>query len=300
MFERHPNVICWILCLCGMAVSTLTSFAASAPKPDQVVVYKTFDERELELHFFNPEGLKASDQRPVILFFHGGAWVSGSPAAFYHQAKYLASRGIVAVSAEYRLLKKDGVSPRECVKDGKSAVRWLRAHASELGIDPDQLIAAGGSAGGHVAAATATTQSFNEASDDLDISCVPNALVLFNPVSDNGPKGGWGHGKVKSYWQKISPAHNINEATPPTLIMLGTEDKLIPVATAKRYQENMKKFGLRCDLLLYEGQGHAFFNYGQKQNYLATLADTDRFLASLGYLNGAPTLPAATITAKPQ
>lgn len=300
MTKRSPHIFCLLLCLCGLAVSALTSSAAPAPKPDQVVVYKTVGERELELHIFNPEGLKPSDRRPVILFFHGGAWVSGGPGAFYHQSKYLASRGIVAMSAQYRLLKKDGVTPKECVKDGKSAVRWLRQHAGEFGIDPEKLIAAGGSAGGHVAAATATTRNYNEASDDLRVSCVPNALVLFNPVFDNGPKGGWGHGKVKSYWKKISPAHNLNKATPPTLVMLGTQDKLVPVSTAKRYQDNMKKLGLRCDLLLYEGQGHAFFNPGKKQNYLATVADTDRFLVSLGYLSGEPTLPKAKITAKPQ
>ena len=68
------------------------------------------------------------------------------------------------------------------VKDGKSAVRWIRANAARLGIDPDRLAAGGGSAGGHVAAATATTQGIEEEGEDTSVSSRPCALVLFNPV----------------------------------------------------------------------------------------------------------------------
>jgi acetyl esterase/lipase len=196
---------------------------------------------------------------------------------------------MVAMSAEYRVKSKHGTSPRECVKDGKSAIRWIRLHANELGIDPRRLAAGGGSAGGHVAAATATVDGFNQEGEDRSISCRPNALVLFNPVFDNGPVG-YGYDRVKEYWEQFSPMHNISENTPPTIVFLGTKDKLIPVATAERYKKLMAGKGCRCDLHLYKDQGHGFFNYRNKKYYAATVIEADKFLVSLGYLKGEPTL----------
>ena len=95
----------------------------------------------------------------------------------------------MAISAEYRIKNVHGTSPRECVKDGKSAVRYLRKNAAALGIDPDRIVAGRGSAGGHVAAATATLSNYEESGEDLSVSSRPNAPVLFNPVYDNGPDG---------------------------------------------------------------------------------------------------------------
>lgn len=256
------------------------------PKPDRVVEYKTVGDKALHLYVFNPPGHEATDKTPAIVFFFGGGWVGGSPSQFYRQSAYLASRGMVAISAEYRTKSSSGTSPRECVKDGKSAVRWVRGHAGELGIDPGRIAAGGGSAGGHVAAATATLQGFNEAGEDTTISCRPDALVLFNPVFDNGPTG-YGHDRVKDYWKEFSPIDNIAAGTPPTVVFLGTKDKLIPVDTANRFQKLMQAAGARCDLHLYEGQEHGFFN---KAKYAETLIEADKFLASLGYLKGEPTL----------
>src|SRR5210317_2600573 len=125
-------------------------------KPDKAVVYKKVGQVELNIHVFNPPDYAASDKRPAIVFFFGGGWNGGSPSQFYPHCAYLASRGMVAMSAEYRVKTRHGTSPRECVKDGKSALRWIRIHADDLGIDPNKLAAGGGSAGGHVAAATAT------------------------------------------------------------------------------------------------------------------------------------------------
>ena len=170
--------------------------------PDKKVVYKKADGVELQLHIFNPPGHKRTDKRPAIVFFFGGGWSSGSPSQFYPHCRYLADRGMVAISADYRVKKRNGTSPAECVKDGKSAVRWIRQHADELGIDSELLAAGGGSAGGHVAAAIGATTGFNEEGEDQGISCMPNALVLFNPVFDNGPNG-YGHDRVKDYWQEF-------------------------------------------------------------------------------------------------
>jgi len=100
--------------------------------PDKKVTYKTVDGVELKLHCFNPQGLKPSDQRPAIVFFFGGGWTGGTPKQFYEQARFLAGRGVVAMSAEYRIRRQHKTTPFECVKDGKSAIRWVRQHANEL------------------------------------------------------------------------------------------------------------------------------------------------------------------------
>ncbi len=175
----------------SVSISPALALETKGFSPDKQIVYKTVGETELKLHVFNPADHKTTDARPVAVFFFGGGWVSGSPSQFYPHCEYLASRGIVAIAAEYRIKSKHKTTPQECVKDGKSAIRWVRQHASELGIDPNKVIAGGGSAGGHVAAATATTKAFNEEGEDTSVSCVPDALVLFNPVFDNGPVGGW-------------------------------------------------------------------------------------------------------------
>ena len=256
------------------------------PEPDEIVGYKAVAGADLKLHVFNPPDHSKADSRPAIVFFFGGGWVGGTPSQFYGQSAYLASRGMVAACAEYRTKGSHGTSPKQCVMDGKSAIRWLRSHAGECGIDPNRMAAGGGSAGGHVAAATSTAAGFSEEGEDVSVDCRPNALVLFNPVIDTGPDG-CGYERVKEYWEDFSPMHNIGGDTAPTTIFLGTEDGLIPVATAEEYRKRMEMCGVRCDLHLYEGQPHGFFNVA---GYDETLLEADAFLVSLGYLSGEATL----------
>lgn len=173
--------------------------------------------------------------------------------------------------------------------DGKSAIRWVREHATEFGIDPNKILAGGGSAGGHVAAASSLLSGYNDPSDNLEYSAQTSALVLFNPVFDNGPEG-YGYDRVKDYWESFSPMHNIEKGAPPTLVMLGTKDPLIPVSTAEAYKARMEAVGARCDLYLYEDQKHGFFNPKNSEYYYKTVVQMDRFLADLGYLTGEPTL----------
>jgi len=254
-------------------------------------VFKTLGDTKLTLHIFEPEGHTTKDQRPAAVFFFGGGWNGGSPKQFEPHCRYLASRGMVAITAEYRVKSRHGTSPFECVKDGKSAVRWVRANASQLGIDPNRIAAGGGSAGGHVAAATGNVSGLEEDGEDSKVSSKPNALLLFNPVYDNGPSG-YGHDRVKDRYEEISPMHNIREAAPPTIVFLGTEDKLIPVETAKNYEQKMRSVGSRCDTIFYDGQPHGFFNKGRNEDkyYVETVQTMDEFLISLGWLTGKPTI----------
>lgn len=257
--------------------------ATADPLPSQIVQYKQVGEVSLTLHVFTPDEHKTSDCRPAIVFFFGGGWNGGTTSQFYPQSAHLAKRGMVAICADYRVRSRHKTPPSVCVEDGKSAMRYVRAHASELGIDPNRIAAGGGSAGGHVATATATVDRFDAETDDFKVSCRPDALVLFNPVYDNGPEG-YGHDRVKSYWEDFSPLHNLDKDVPPTFVVLGTKDKLIPVSTAKAFKQRMNELGVRSELHLFQGQAHGFFN---KLKYEETLRAADAFLVSLGYLKAA-------------
>ncbi|MDB4798143.1 alpha/beta hydrolase fold domain-containing protein [Verrucomicrobia bacterium] len=251
--------------------------------PDRVEVYKTIGDVSLRMHIFD-ETPDSTTDRPAIVFFFGGGWVGGNPKQFFPHCRYLAERGMVAMSAEYRVRNPHKTTPFDCVMDGKSAVRWVRSNAERLKIDMKRIAAGGGSAGGHVAAATATVPGLDD-DRGSSVSPVPNALVLFNPVYDNGPDG-YGYDRVKDRYFEISPMHNIQEGMAPAIVFLGTKDKLIPVATGERFKRRMFEVGARSELILIEEQGHGFFNHGRNENrfYNETVAHMDRFLVSLGYL----------------
>lgn len=256
---------------------------AAVLKPTRTVPYKKIAEQELELHVFEPEGFKAGESRACFLIIHGGGWTGGTPRRMYSFAAHYAKLGMVGISMQYRLhSKKTGVSVFDCVKDARSALRYIRGHAPELGIDPQKIIVSGGSAGGHLAAATALFDLVNEDSDDLKISPIPNALVLLFPVIDTS-KEGYGNAKIGERWQELSPVHHVRPGVPPTIIFHGTGDTVTPFAGAKAFQEAMLKAGNRCELDINEGGVHGYL-MRNKTLYDDTMGKTDVFLKSLGLL----------------
>lgn len=245
-------------------------------------LFKQVDTTQLFVEVFYPENLDSTTSYPAMVFFFGGGWKGGDRNHFLNHAKHFSKKGLVCFLVDYRTKNKHNTTPFESLKDAKSAMRFMRNNASEFSIDPDKIIASGGSAGGHLAAATALIKAYNDDGDDLSVSCIPNALVLFNPVIDNGP-GGYGYDRIGDAYKSFSPLHNITKGAPPSIMFLGTNDKLIPVETAKYYQKVMEKVGSRCELYLYEGQGHGFFNYSNVKYYKKTISETDKFLQSLGW-----------------
>jgi acetyl esterase/lipase len=253
------------------------------------VTYKSTAQGDLSMSIHRPEGWKASDRRPAIVFFFGGAWTNGSIKQFESQAGYLAGRGIVAARADYRIKSRHSVAPDACVEDAKSAVRWLRAHAAEYGIDPQRIVAAGGSAGGHIAACTATATGFEAKGEDVSVSSKPNALVLFNPVLlfDGSLTKQFLSGD-QDLARRISPLLGVDSELPPTLLLYGSDDRL--GEPAEPFMARAKAQGARVELYTAEGVGHGFFN---RPPWTArTLKRVDEFLGSLGYVQGSPTVEA--------
>ena len=251
--------------------------------------YRKVGDTELKVWIFEPAP-KAAKPLPAIVFFFGGGWTGGSPTQFEPQSRHLAARGMIAIVADYRVKGRQDAKPADCVADAKACVRWVRANAARLGIDPERLAVGGGSAGGHLAAAVATLPGLDAATDDKSVSCLPNALVLFNPATVLAPfpgldLKGFGTNLDRARFgcepEEISPLHHVKKGTPPTIVFHGKADTTVPYATVEKFAEVMKAAGNRCELVGYEGQPHGFFN---KAKYDETLAAADAFLVSLGYL----------------
>jgi acetyl esterase len=245
------------------------------------MVYKTADGQPLHAYVLQPTD--SGTKHVAIVFFHGGGWTGGSVTQFNKQMKALAARGMVAIDVEYRLIPKANSkeSPEKCVEDAKSAMRWVRANAVTLRVDPDRIIASGGSAGGYLAAGVALISGWDDPQDDLKISPKPQALVLFFPVLDvTQPQ--WVRQRFGPDVEKYSPTSLLNASAPPTIIEAGAADKLVPPEEVKRYKERCDAVGAKCILDFYDGQPHGFAN-SEPYNSL-TLNVVMHFLESLGYL----------------
>jgi acetyl esterase/lipase len=278
-----------------MIVMTALSGAVRLDATAETIVYKNVGDTELKLFVEKPPGWKPTDQRPAIVFFFGGGWVGGSPTQFLKQSEHLASRGMVGIRVQYRVIpKEDKGPPLVCCADAKSAMRYVRARATDLGIDPARIAAAGGSAGGHLAAFTTLVPGLDDPADDLSVSPKGNALVLFNPVFNNGP-GEWGHARVGERYREFSPAHNVTKDAPPTIVFLGDMDKLIPVRVLEDFKAKMQAVKAHCESRVFPGAGHGFFNRDADgiPGFSETLAEADRFLTSLGWLQKPAARPAA-------
>lgn len=276
--------------------------AADKLRGAQVEIYKNIGDVKLKMHIFKPAHHKPAEKRPAIVFFFGGGWKNGTPSQFVNHCRYLASRGMVAMAADYRVYSRHQVKVTQCVADAKSAIRWVRSNASRLGIDPNRIAAGGGSAGGHLAAAVGTLDGFDEPDEDTSVSSRPNALVLFNPAlnlaaeafSPKFQKNRYPEieARLGTEPKNISPTHHVKRGVPPTILFHGINDTTVPFAQAKEFSKAMQAAGNRCELVGAQGEEHGFFNFGRKKNkpFIETLTKADRFLVSLGYLKGEPSV----------
>jgi acetyl esterase len=234
----------------------------------------------LELHVFSPEKsaetAATNGGRPAILFFFGGGWTHGTPVQFYPECAHFAERGFVAISADYRVKSTHGTTSFESAEDARDAFGWVRAHASELGIDPARIVLAGASAGGHLAAVTALK---SQPGDE------PAALLLFYPVLDTGPTG-FGHALFGERFAEFSPLHLLSDAQrvpAPSLILAGDADVAVPEKTVRAFQSGVQAKGGRCDVIIYPGGGHPLYAYrtGGEPRRSEVLSAADRFFKTL-------------------
>jgi len=265
----------------------------SAAMDPAVHVYASVEGVDLKAYVFSPKESELQKPRAAILLFHGGGWVMGEPAWMFPRARHFAERGLVAVAVQYRLSDQKTVTPLEAMDDARSAIRWVRAKAEMLNVDPQRVAAYGWSAGGHLACMAAI-----QVGPSGEISSSPDALVLVSPAValefDRWPQKLLG---LRANVRDISPDLHVRKGMPPTLILQGHIDTVTPLSGAKRFCDRLREAGNRCDLHVFHGFGHLFTPKGTPDDGMpkpdpATSADAaasaDRFLTSLGLMHDDP------------
>jgi len=256
------------------------------------------------LFAYYPPGEREGSGRAAVVFIHGGGWTSGHPSFFFPHCQYFAMRGAVAFSVQYRLATAQSADGLEqvgsrCLADCKSAIRYIRENSAKFGIDPNKITVAGDSAGGHLAVALGLIGEYDNPDDDLTVSARPQACVGFNPVADSNSAVVYRIFGIENPGEEalriaktISPVDNVASGVPPMLVMHGTADTVIPIEQSERFAAAMKQAGNRCDLIKLEGAPHAFsINWaGTEETIVRSLAEMDRFMGSLGLIDGEPTI----------
>lgn len=256
--------------------SVLTPIAKKL-KPTRQVIYKTVGDRKLHMHVFEPKGHQPTDRRPVFLAIHGGGWTGGNAEGFYPFASHFAEQGMVGISLEYRLRSaKDETTVFDCVRDARSAVRWIRKNAKVLGIDPAKIVAMGGSAGGHLAVSTALFDRVNGDEDRANVSARPDALILMYPVIDTSADG-YGQAKIGERWRELSPVHNVRRGLPPALIFHGTGDSVTPYLGAKTFHDLSLAAKNTSRLVTFPGGRHGYIIFDDAE-YRRALLQMKEFL----------------------
>lgn len=236
---------------------------------------------------YRPEGWKPREQRAAVVIFHGLGWTKGQPEWGESYAKHYASKGLVSISAQYRVAAGT-ITPMHSVDDARDAIRWVRANAAALGVDPSRIAVHGLSTGGHLALAAAMFQG------NSSVSPIPNALILYSPAVDIGTNSTFQQllGE-KTPAASVSPMASVRSGLPPTIILQGDSDTVTPFAGAKAFCDKMTAAGNRCELNRYMYVGHLFTPKGTPDDQTpkpdprveaAALVKADAFLASLGYI----------------
>jgi len=278
--------VCTVLLLAFCtALDAADNPAADAPQ-GKVYVYKqpAGQPRQMEI-YFPPNHDPATAKVPGVILFHGGGWSGGNLSQFRVACDYLARRGLVAATANYRMLSKAEANQlpagetrkRVCVTDAKSAIRWFKQHAAELGVDPQRIITGGGSAGGHISVLATTNPGLDDPADSRDIDTSVVAYLLFNPAfSPDDAKD-----------EEVDALRHLKSGFAPAIVFFGSEDPWKDGWDA--VYERLKTLGnTTTDVRIAEGQRHGFFNRDPWQT--VTLIAADRFLVQRGLLAGDPIL----------
>jgi len=279
----HPLVVLVL----ALAAVTAAGAAEIAPGPAEFV-YKQVGAVALKVAVFRPPAA-FTGLRPAVAVFHGGGWSLGDPRWNYGDAQRLAAAGCVGIGVQYRLSSQtsDAVTPLDAIADARDGIRWIRAHATEFGVDPHRIAALGWSAGGHLAACTAVVP---DPDAHATVNSAPDALLLWFPalaLEYDDWIAGLLHGRADK--MAISPAEFVRPGLPPTLILIGREDTVTPLAGAEKFRHRMLAAGNRCDLHVYAGVGHSFED---RPGHIDPAVDADSKVRTIQFLRDLGWLPA--------
>ncbi|MCK4748342.1 MAG: alpha/beta hydrolase [Bacteroidales bacterium] len=277
--------------LFGMSI-----FAQNNEIIQEEIIYKTINGISLKADLFYLAETGDMKAHPAIAFFHGGGWSYGSPSEFHEACTRYARKGFITFSFHYRLsVNEDGtvphpdITPVESVKDTRSALRWIRENAEKFNIDPGRIVACGQSAGGQLALSAALIDDVNEESDNLDISPVPAAIVLYS--SNVNTMEAWVDrlmGNRRNEIWSISPHHNLKSGLPPIIAFHGEEDCMVPIWVVRHFKEKITRLNNDFELIVFDGRKHYLGDedpqYGRYYDE-EIFKMTDEFLIKHGFLD---------------
>jgi acetyl esterase len=245
-------------------------------------VYREVNGVKLDLQVMQPAESFARP-RPAIVFFYGGGWNAGNVRQFVPFGEELTRRGMVSIFVDYRVASRHQTTPTDSTADAHAAMRFVRKNAQRLGIHPDRIVAAGGSAGGHLALATTLVEPFERS----DVSPAANLLIGYNPVADLREER-W-RNRFQGDPARISPIVFVRPDLPDALLFHGDADTTVPIRQARDFCAAMRKAGNGCELEEAAGAAHGYFNFGRDENlwYPKVLEKTIAFLAQRGYVREA-------------
>lgn len=231
------------------------------------IVYGTGGGENLALDLYTPENL--TGPVPGVIFIHGGGWRSGKRQDYKFYTTRFAKHGYVVATVTYRL-REAGAFPN-CVEDVKCAVRWMRANAEKLNVDPNRIAVIGGSAGGHLsmmAGYSSDVAEFEGTGGNAGVSSAVQAVIdIYGPADFTLPANrdhplltGFLQGtyeEIPDKFVKASPATYLDPKDPPTLIIHGTIDSLVPVEQSDKLAEKLTELGIMHWYDRIDGWPHA-------------------------------------------
>jgi acetyl esterase/lipase len=252
--------------------------------------------RPLRLDLYEPPP-GGSVPHPLVIFIHGGGWVSGHTrhsGAFENWPDVLASlaaKGYVVASVEYRL-SHEAPFPA-AIQDLKSSIRWLRAHSAEYGIDKSNAVVWGGSAGGQLAALAAMSCGVKALEpppppaappgsapathpEGKESDCVQGVITWYGVFdfatlrATTGQQPGGANSAVRQYLgctaadcspaeiAAASAAHYVSHNSPPALLIHGSDDHTVPVQQSRDFYALLKSQGVPVEFVEIPGVDHSF------------------------------------------
>ncbi|MFY2558311.1 alpha/beta hydrolase fold domain-containing protein [Corallococcus terminator] len=243
------------------------SLVGARPLPSQTVRFAVVEGRELYADVFLPEA-SAARARPAVLYLHGGGWRGGERGHARAWADFFTARGYALISLDYRLFPP--ATGLKAPGDVKCGIRWVKDHAATYGIDPDRLVLFGESAGGHLA----TLAGYTVGEPRLASSCAPGdtsvaAIIGFyapgdlvaHAASDPAPLEGFtgvpleGH---RELYELLSPIHHVGPRSPPTLLLHGGADSVVPLDASRALAARLAQAGVPHALFTLPYAEHGF------------------------------------------
>lgn len=292
---RAARVAAWLVVVAatGLLVRAETEQPAL---PEGVVVhndlvYRRAGGRSARLDVYLPARRAPLGGRPAVIAIHGGGWRGGSKSACRPLATRLAQRGYVVFSVDYLLSRPGRPSWPENLADVRQAVRWVRTHAGDYGVDPNRIAALGASAGGHLAALLGTDpalRSRGRAGDAADAT-VQAVIDFYGPADlarlHDGPEAptialdlliGAVPAAARSRYGEASPVQHVSADDSPMLLIHGSDDRLVPPDQSRRLSAALERAGVAHRLIVVAGARHGFgFRVGPRDLLPDVLAFLD-------------------------